>query len=568
MGHNDASMRLIRLLGSLAFAVFLLGLLVVVLTVSTALESAYGTPFAQRTFYTALWFDGVLGLVAVNIFCATLTRWPFKKKHAGFVVTHAGILALLAGALLTRLWGSEGTMMLFEGEAKSRIEREGHALRVITDGRLAAEAVLKEGRTRLPYPLDAPGASVEVLDYTPHAIVTRGVEEASGGGPNPAALVHFKSEAMGADERFWLVKHDPADPGASSRQVGPATVELRVTGREPASTLTLVQRSSGRHFHRALPAPVTLEVGFDGLKIENLRYFPQAKISEGRLVNDPASVKFNPAVQFDVTDGKRTETHTRFFLFPGYGSVKGGEAADRFGLDVGLSVELPDEAKPVPAPALLLFADEKGAWRYRVTSTKSAPLEGVLTEGQTVQTGWMDIAVTVEKLVGAARIKEEVTADPSKKSRLFAVKIKVPGGDAFWLPEGSSHRLPGGNAVQLRTQSDALPFSLRLKDFRKVDYPGTSSAASFESDVVLTDREDGVQIERTISMNKPLDYKGWRVFQSSYVQDPRFGEASVFSIAKNPGIGLIYSGAAVILAGVLLLFYWHPFFQKRASGGA
>jgi hypothetical protein len=35
----------------------------------------------------------------------------------------------------------------------------------------------------------------------------------------------------------------------------------------------------------------------------------------------------------------------------------------------------------------------------------------------------------------------------------------------------------------------------------------------------------------------------------------------VFTVAKNPGIGLIYGGAAIILAGVIVLFYLHPFFN-------
>ena len=64
-------------------------------------------------------------------------------------------------------------------------------------------------------------------------------------------------------------------------------------------------------------------------------------------------------------------------------------------------------------------------------------------------------------------------------------------------------------------------------------------------------------------MNKPLDYKGFRIFQSSYIQDPEAGEASVFTIAKNPGIPYIYTGGCIILIGVILLFYLHPFFTGK-----
>ena len=56
-------------------------------------------------------------------------------------------------------------------------------------------------------------------------------------------------------------------------------------------------------------------------------------------------------------------------------------------------------------------------------------------------------------------------------------------------------------------------------------------------------------------MNHPLDYKGYRIFQSSYVKDPEAGEASIFTVAKNPGIPFIYGGAIVIFVGAFLVFF-------------
>ena len=109
--------------------------------------------------------------------------------------------------------------------------------------------------------------------------------------------------------------------------------------------------------------------------------------------------------------------------------------------------------------------------------------------------------------------------------------------------------------LRLRTKDRPVPFSLSLKDFRKVDYPGTNRAASFESDVRLHDTAEHVTIEKTISMNKPLDCQGYRIFQSSYVQDPQGGEASIFTVAKNPGIFLIYLGSCVTFLGGFLVFF-------------
>ena len=127
-------MQIIKFLGSLAFALALIAGLALILGTSTVLESVHGTPFAQENFYQAHWFDLFLGLVWLNIFCATLTRWPFKKKHIGFVITHIGILTLLLGSLGTRIWAQEGQMTLFEAQAKDRMLESGFSLKVSPPG--------------------------------------------------------------------------------------------------------------------------------------------------------------------------------------------------------------------------------------------------------------------------------------------------------------------------------------------------------------------------------------------------------------------------------------------------
>src|SRR3989338_8147938 len=105
--------KLIKTLGSLWFAVTLIASLAVILIASTTLESAHGTPFVQRFFYGAGWFDAFLALLAVNIFCSAASRFPYERRHTGFVVTHTGILMLLLGSLLARLAGVDGQMMLY-----------------------------------------------------------------------------------------------------------------------------------------------------------------------------------------------------------------------------------------------------------------------------------------------------------------------------------------------------------------------------------------------------------------------------------------------------------------------
>jgi hypothetical protein len=75
----------------------------------------------------------------VNLAAAAFSRYPWKKHHAGFVITHAGIITLLVGALVGRIWGIEGTMTLFVGDGPSnRLVMDQQEVRVQEGPKTAA----------------------------------------------------------------------------------------------------------------------------------------------------------------------------------------------------------------------------------------------------------------------------------------------------------------------------------------------------------------------------------------------------------------------------------------------
>ena len=72
---------------------------------------------AHSDIYDTGWFAAIGALLAVNVLCAVLIRFPWRRKQTGFVVTHLGILVLLAGCLATRQYGVEAQLSVFEGRA-------------------------------------------------------------------------------------------------------------------------------------------------------------------------------------------------------------------------------------------------------------------------------------------------------------------------------------------------------------------------------------------------------------------------------------------------------------------
>jgi hypothetical protein len=94
-----------------------------------------------------------------------------------------------------------------------------------------------------------------------------------------------------------------------------------------------------------------------------------------------------------------------------------------------------------------------------------------------------------------------------------------------------------------------LPFSIKLEDFQKTKHPGTMTASAYHSDVVVIDGNKNWPVR--IEMNKPLRYKGYTFFQSSFA-DNEIGEATILSVVKNKGWLFPYIGTGIIAFGLLL----------------
>ncbi len=580
-------MKLIKTLGSLSFAVFLISGLTGILIVSTYLESLHGTPFAKRHFYEARWFDVFLGLVWVNIFCATLTRWPFKKRHVGFIITHIGILTLLIGTLITRLTGAEGQMTLLEGEQWNRLQQTGSDILVSPQEGSGYQFRLPQNASDKPHRLKVPDSELklffhELSDNAGSRLNVTNDNEFY----NPAVQFTLASERVGVRRQEWLILRDPENPFADELELGPARFRLE-DADEAAETaaagpelhvhparLVLYRKSGVPIDSVELPLAAgssdPLPIADGEFTLSNVRFLTHARVADNRLVDEPASGKWNPAVEFTVADRKGAkEHHTRFALFPDFDSLHGKDTPNIFDLRVELRAEEPHSAAEHDAsqPELVFEVRDKGEWTWKSKKSDGTGKSGTVQKGATFETGWMDMKITVDQILPHAAVSRTTGPLPTGSdegetgSRVTYVDANGKTQEAWVLV---SRPLPiqtssGRWTLNLTDRSLELPFTLQLRDFRKIDYPGTSNPASFESDVTLFDAAKGVKIERTIKMNEPLDYAGWRIFQSSYIQDPQFGEASVFTIAKNPGIGLTYAGSLILLAGVITLFYIRPF---------
>src|SRR2546429_2323342 len=124
MGHSNSREQpawqrnpVFEFFASLKLAVVLLGVLIIAAIAGTIYESSFDAKVARTYVYGAPWFNLWLILLAANLTVSALSRWPWRKHHVAFLITHLGIITLLTGSLIGRIWGIEGTLTLFKAEA-------------------------------------------------------------------------------------------------------------------------------------------------------------------------------------------------------------------------------------------------------------------------------------------------------------------------------------------------------------------------------------------------------------------------------------------------------------------
>ena len=90
----------------------------------------------------------------------------------------------------------------------------------------------------------------------------------------------------------------------------------------------------------------------------------------------------------------------------------------------------------------------------------------------------------------------------------------------------------------------------------------TGPIKSFKSTIQLVEGESVVG-ERTVEVNSPFHYKGYTFYQSGYNPDDL--SYTSFQVVKDRGVPVVYTGFALMIAGLFLVFYLNPWFDARGK---
>lgn len=561
--------RFINSVGSLWFAAVLLVLLSIAMACATAYESTTSAEQALALFYQSWWFHGLLWLFAINNAAAIATRWPFKPRHVGFIMTHGSILVILGGALVTYHFGVEGRVWLAEGQTARRLlDPHSHQLRLIRQSDNAAMAAdlpagvfgrFSETEYSLPEPLELNGVSVQVQHFVPDGEWTRRVEESPDERGGPAVEVSITN--VGVTNTAWLMPRLPVDlpdTRAALRVSSDPAEFAAIRSGAPATGGAQVIASVGEEefalaLHESLGHVMTL--GDTGYSVRIVRHMTHATVTAQRsVIDNPERDQPNPAVEVEVSDGQMSERRFVFAKFPQF--KLGGH--DIEGITLRLEMEATEGPPPPQAPLEIVLGPDQQLLG-RVTDPHGGSRIVPLEVGQPTTLPGTTREILVRQVIEHARTWREFRAvTPVREERSPAMRVAVTtraGTQTQWLELGRALRFSDGQEtfeVEYGNRPIALDFDLRLLDFRLGRYPGTGAPRTFESVVDLHDIATGRERYAVITMNEPFNYGGFDFFQSSYQQTAE-GEFSMLSASRDPGRLIVYLGYCGLMAGMLVV---------------
>ncbi len=555
---------------SLKLAVVLLAVLIVAAIAGTIYESSFDAKVARAYIYGAPWFNLWLVLLGINLIASALSRWPWRKHHVAFLITHLGIITLLIGSLIGRIWGVEGTITLFKGEPPTnRLLVDERQLRVHDVDGIAkgypAEFLHHPPTPRRPRDLGqlASGAHLQIVDYAPAIEGKLNPTPATDGG---APALHFtistammnqhldgwlladdpqhgtfsmglanielkrgtasdigrgdspnrpssaaKSEEVDVEESIFAFSKAPDEQIGHVRKGGSTGAKVRLVTPENGNKGQVVISSGEKEARfdvaENLGRDVPIENTAFTLMIEN--YWPDFRIENGKP-SSATDQSNNPAVLVTIR-GKGVPAATADTSSHGNGkelTATGGPPA----------MPAPGEEAP---NHLTLFVGDDDAITYELASRKNGKSSGKLDLNKPLPTGWADWQLVVDKSMPSAQPQmdftplksEQTSASPTAADLPDGVRVRLQqNGEVFdrWAPAGWQITIPTSpkpTMIAYGWKTVFLPIGLELLDFEVKRNEGSDSPAGFKSTLRVA-TADGETATGACWMNNPFSFPG------------------------------------------------------------
>ena len=502
-----------------------------------------------------------------------------------FVVTHAGLLVLLAGAVQTLGGGIDGVLALEEKETGDRIALHDSSLfRVEWMGQQQQDDRLPVAFRFRPGPVDwsadesllfkeLSGVRLKVVRFLAHARMNEDwLADPAAEGP-PAVKFAVTGPEETAAAQSWLVAGQfgaQAAAGSVRLEFQQAGVNSLVddflhapTDMDSAGVLSIHYDGHVKRVAVSKNVGKTISLPGSKVSVEVAEYIPNARPNtDGRFVSQ-GSEPTNPLLELRVHLPEKKEPIRQIAFakmpFLNLDGIHGRTCPVKFWYC---------HPAVTPEPGIEFLAGPNGKLYCRVISDGKYQPRGEVKEGDRIDT-WAHSFVSIAKFLPHARQDAsfspvEVTSAESAGPEA-AAQIEITAGGAaqqLWLQRGGEDQLPqvirtkaGNLAISFVYDTIPLGFALRLVKFTRGVNPGGMGDASFTSTVQVLEGSREVRDEAEISMNQPLVHGKFTFYQSGMLPgDDDAVRGTMLTVAHDPGRLAKYLGCLMICLGSCMMF--------------
>ncbi len=289
-----------RFLCSLKLAVIVIIALGTISAVGTIVESKYDMLTAQQLIYHSPYMYFTMVLLCINLIAVAVDRLPWKKRHVGFVMAHAGIIILILGSYVTRKLGVDGSISMNIGETSRSIAiTETDLIVYRLQDMQNSEKIFEQDvnflvRSPKRRPLqvvfgEGEKDQLEIVDYMPYAKKDFAIRESDKVTDGPAVRFQLQNPMINMME--WIVQ---SGTQPAKLDLGPAQVVLSKSdyetlgGKNEIALIPTKTRDVFRYkiFDKAgkvvksgtVPVGGVLETGWMGLTLRVIQAYPKARV--------------------------------------------------------------------------------------------------------------------------------------------------------------------------------------------------------------------------------------------------------------------------------------------------
>jgi len=567
--RNSPVWKLVCLFGSLKLAIILLAILAAACAVATFTESNFSTKLAEATIYKAPWFTCWLALLCTNLLAVTLTRWPWQRKHIGFITTHFGIITLLVGALIGSIWGFEGNVVLQIDVPTNQVITGHNVVQVEgpNDGRLYWTAFDAEMTPPSPGQLrrfPVPDTSLTIVANDLSTSLCREPALLAVSDASPAILLEFSSSMAAIPIRVPLLL------GSSSQKFDFFRLaKILFLPKLPERRSRIISES---YMVFSYYPPIRGETSKENTGWEAVLNPDGSVLTLISPANQPKTLKVSEHLGHSVQIDSSTICVEAFW--PDFKICNGKPtSASQLPKNPAVLLRISAPLKSgsyLPLLEIAPHSDNEHILCYQLSRGGDVYASGRLGLGASFHTGWGDWkAKLLEFLPSASLISRFIPSPTSTGVTGFQAYLQSKDGlrgPSAWVGPGVAtillHR-DGFIRIAYGLSMHRLPFNIRLRSFTVPRYEGTDIPSNYISLLDFHDDRTGTHKQATSRMNHPASFPGgwWRTltgwnYKFSQAQwDPTNLRETTLQVLYDPGWLFKWSGSFAICVGIFTMFY-------------